>query len=152
MCLKKFVAFLFCAFIFSDLSAQDYWQYSSSAKKSIAQTESNPKGVKSIYLNIEAFRTASQRSAKGYEGKTILYFPNEKDNFESFLLTETNVASNFSFSPIKSNIISQILWLSLLVNINGFTRPNTSKYNFGFTNKQPSKFFSIWWIAAILFF
>lgn len=91
MCLKKFVAFLFCAFIFSDLSAQDYWQYSSSAKKSIAQTESNPKGVKSIYLNIEAFRTASQRSAKGYEGKTILYFPNEKDNFESFLLTETNV-------------------------------------------------------------
>ena len=92
MRLRKLVVFFICAFIFSDLSAQDYWQYNSSAKKSIAPIESNPKGVKSIYLDIEAFRTAAnQRSAKGYEGKTILYFPNEKDNFESFLLTETNV-------------------------------------------------------------
>ena len=92
MYLKKFVAFFICAFLFLEASAQDYWQYNSAAKKSIAQKESNPKGVKSIYLNIDAFRTAaSQRSAKGYEGKTILYFPNEKDSFESFLLTETNV-------------------------------------------------------------
>ena len=92
MYLKKFVAFFICAFLFSEVSAQDYWLYNSAAKKSIAQKESNPKGVKSIYLNIDAFRAAAnQRSAKGYEGKTILYFPNEKDSFESFLLTETNV-------------------------------------------------------------
>ena len=92
MNLKKFVAFFICAFLFSEVSAQDYWQYNSAAKKSIAQKESNPKGVKSIYLNIDAFRAAaSQRSAKGYEGKTILYFPNEKDSFESFILTETHV-------------------------------------------------------------
>ena len=90
--LKKFVAFCVCAFLFSEVSAQDYWQYNSTAKKSIAQKESNPKGVKSIYLNIDAFRAAaSLRSAKGYEGKTILYFPNEKDSFEAFLLTETQV-------------------------------------------------------------
>ena len=90
MNLKKFVAFFICAFLFSEVSAQDYWQYNNTAKKSIAQKESNPKGVKSIYLNIDAFRAAaSQRSAKGYEGKTIpLYFPNEKDSFESFLLTQ----------------------------------------------------------------
>ena len=82
MNLKKFVAFFICALFFSKVSAQDYWQYNSAAKKSIAQKESNPKGVKSIYLNIDAFRTAaSQRSAKGFEGKTILYFPNEKDSF-----------------------------------------------------------------------
>ena len=86
--------FLFALLLFFSwgLSAQNYWRFNPNAQQKGKIVRSKiPKGTKRIFLDVEAIRAASTSNAKGIGGKTVLYFPNEKDEFEAFELTETTV-------------------------------------------------------------
>ncbi len=84
--------FLLC---FSSVKAQDYWQFPSDAQKR-GTNISSKKGIKSIYLDVNALRKEIAPAGRGSKNtKNTLYFPNETDVLEPFQLKETNViASN----------------------------------------------------------